>query len=228
MANYGEVLGYWYLRLNGFFPLSNFVLHREGDEKHSSDCDVLAVRFPYVYEPIGGNPFDWDPDLFDGLGVNIENDEQIIGLIVQVKTGRFTRDDMLQAFSLANLSKAISRMGIFPQIEVQDVALALDSSPVVSWAERRVVLGKLAIVVNPWNCGDEPNYLVFTLDKSKDFIRQRMLNYSDPKSADRLLFPDPLIQFFASETGINEYFMLRRAEAREPNVPPAPVQRRRR
>ncbi len=25
--NYAETLAYWYLRLNGFFPLKNFVLH---------------------------------------------------------------------------------------------------------------------------------------------------------------------------------------------------------
>jgi hypothetical protein len=35
--NYGETLAYWYLRLNGFFLLQNFVLHpiaeSEGNDK---------------------------------------------------------------------------------------------------------------------------------------------------------------------------------------------------
>lgn len=32
--NYGETLAYWYLRLNGFFLLNNFVVHRTpGNQK---------------------------------------------------------------------------------------------------------------------------------------------------------------------------------------------------
>ena len=27
--NFAEELVYWYLRLNGFFPITNFVLHRD-------------------------------------------------------------------------------------------------------------------------------------------------------------------------------------------------------
>jgi hypothetical protein len=46
-VNFSEQLAYWYLRLNGFFPLTNFVLHHHGTgERHSSDADIVAVRFP--------------------------------------------------------------------------------------------------------------------------------------------------------------------------------------
>jgi hypothetical protein len=55
--NYGETLTYWYLRLNGFIPMRNFVLHRANIEgQAAADTDLLAVRFPHVYEEIGGNP----------------------------------------------------------------------------------------------------------------------------------------------------------------------------
>ncbi len=50
--NYGETLTYWYLRLNGFFLLRNFVLHpsyeSEGTNNQAADSDLLAVRFPHV------------------------------------------------------------------------------------------------------------------------------------------------------------------------------------
>ncbi len=54
MRNYGEELAYWYLRLNGFFVLDNFVYHRT---KHNrdGDADLLAIRLPNVKEPIGGS-----------------------------------------------------------------------------------------------------------------------------------------------------------------------------
>jgi hypothetical protein len=48
--NYGEELAYWYLRLNGFFPISNFVVHRSLDVPNTSDVDVVAVRPPHVFE----------------------------------------------------------------------------------------------------------------------------------------------------------------------------------
>jgi hypothetical protein len=51
--NYSETLSYWYLRLNGFFLLRNFVLHppyiNGRDYEQVADSDLLAIRFPYVY-----------------------------------------------------------------------------------------------------------------------------------------------------------------------------------
>lgn len=78
MRNYGEELAYWYLRLNGFFTINNFVLHhnREG---RTSDADILAVRFPYVYEEVGGRDEDWDDQL-----VGRFNKDKIVGLICEV------------------------------------------------------------------------------------------------------------------------------------------------
>ena len=43
--NYGEEISYWYFRLNGFFPLVNFVVHRTEETRYSTDIDLLAVRF---------------------------------------------------------------------------------------------------------------------------------------------------------------------------------------
>jgi len=44
--NFGETLTYWYLRLNGFFPLANFVVHRgEQGNRPGGDVDFVAIRF---------------------------------------------------------------------------------------------------------------------------------------------------------------------------------------
>src|SRR5687768_6292565 len=96
--NYAETLAYWYLRLNGFFRLSRFLLHRDGGRDYNTDCDLLAVRFPEVFEPVGGNPRDWHTPLFEAFGCKIrdpdkvdEQQPQIIALIVQCK-GCASRD----------------------------------------------------------------------------------------------------------------------------------------
>lgn len=90
--NFSEQLAYWYLRLNGFFPLSNFVLHH--DAKHrTSDADLLAVRFPYVSEDVGGQARDWDPRFMADWGIDLAG--RTVGLIVEVKSGGWDRADIL-------------------------------------------------------------------------------------------------------------------------------------
>ncbi len=43
-----EQLALWYLRLNGYFVMPNFIAHGEGGPR--TDVDVLAVRFPHSTE----------------------------------------------------------------------------------------------------------------------------------------------------------------------------------
>lgn len=58
MSNYGEELAYWYLRLNGFFPITNFVLHslinKRRKKPYNADADILAIRPANACEEIGG------------------------------------------------------------------------------------------------------------------------------------------------------------------------------
>jgi hypothetical protein len=45
-----EALGYWFLRLNGFLTIPNFVVHPDTGSQQGTDVDVLGVRFPYRKE----------------------------------------------------------------------------------------------------------------------------------------------------------------------------------
>ncbi|SHF32168.1 hypothetical protein SAMN02745195_02362 [Thermoanaerobacter uzonensis DSM 18761] len=92
MNNFAEELTYWYFRLNGFFLLQNYVLHNIGEERQrgTADADLLAIRFPYVYEEIGGHSNDWDSEKFSEWGFNIEKNN--LALIVEVKSGKMWRE----------------------------------------------------------------------------------------------------------------------------------------
>ena len=83
--NFAEEIAYWYLRLNGFLPLTNFVLHGQPGHRRTSDADLIAVRFPHVSEEIGGQPDDWD-ERFERWGVDLG---KTIGLVVEVKSGEW-------------------------------------------------------------------------------------------------------------------------------------------
>ena len=45
-----EQLAYWYLRLNGFLTVQNFIVHPDSGSEQRTDADVLGVRFPYRAE----------------------------------------------------------------------------------------------------------------------------------------------------------------------------------
>ena len=53
-----EKVAYWYLRLNGFLQIENFVVHPERRGGQRTDADLLAVRFPYRAERLFDNPHD--------------------------------------------------------------------------------------------------------------------------------------------------------------------------
>ncbi len=113
MANFSETLTYWYLRLNGFFPIVNWVIHDSGMAQRSpADCDLLAVRFPNVSEVVGGQLDDWDIEKFDEWGIDIRT--QKVGFIVEVKTDqqihRLERN-VTRSFNVDRLEPSLQRLG---------------------------------------------------------------------------------------------------------------------
>jgi len=201
MNNFAEELTYWYLRFNGFFLLSNFVLHCLGHEnqRDTADFDLLAIRFPYVYERVGGQTQDWDKERFSSWGLNI--DENSLAFMVEVKSGkRASKNKVKRAFTSERLEKALYRFGIFTQEEVLRVAKELESQEYIeksSW-----VIAKLAVtekeVRGPW--------LNLTLNEVDKFIRKRIEYYPKDKYLDRTYFPNILIQYLSWKNMQERYY----------------------
>jgi hypothetical protein len=195
MTNYGEVLTYWYLRLNGFFPITNFVLHdvhQRENRKYSGDCDILAVRFPFVSEKIRGKYLDWDQDFFRDLGLT---SDRAIGLIVQVKTGQFDQMDLLKSFSKETLAYAIKRIGLVAESEVPSLVAELNDCAKLSKDD--FLLAKLAVIGRPLNDGNERPFIIKEIHEIDEFIRDRIKEHESTKRADRMFFSDPLMQYLA-------------------------------
>jgi len=190
--NYGETLAYWYLRLNGFFPLKNFVMHMPDDRQQRSDCDILALRFPKVSEDIGGQAGDWDRPRFERWGLSLEVP---IALIVQVKTG--SEGEPGKAFCAERLKEAVKRVGLWDAGASERIAGALERSRLLKTDEATVA--KLLIASQP---AEKDAYLSMKIDEATGFIRARFKKYSRPKGGDRLFFNDELIQFLAYEAGL--------------------------
>lgn len=214
--NFGEAFGYWYLRLNGFFPLTNFVQHRfRGGVGQNADCDVLAVRLPHVYEMIGGEAEDWDNERFKAWGLDLKTNT--IGVIGEIKTSEaYSYKNVNGAFKLDRLKYSIYRLGFFEKERVEEIARQLLDRPVIT--VDKFTVAKLFIFpakappipkeIKPaeWRPGpdkpepDDPEIvpcLHLNLDEIEEFIRNRMRDYAEHKSGSRMFFPGDLIQYFA-------------------------------
>ena len=192
MANYGERLVYWYLRLQGFCLLENFVLHRHDVDTNvarTSDTDLLGIRLSRSHEEIDGERLEPDPWLSDKL----EFTSRHVGLIVQVKTGR--RNSARKAFDRNRLLYALKFLGV-PGLPAKDIVDALHTNP-TALAGRYWLVGKLLVTESTGPRAESQPHLTRSMDQLLSFIEQRLSRYSDRKEADRLFFADDLMQFLA-------------------------------
>jgi hypothetical protein len=177
--NYGEELAYWYLRFNGFFPLTNFVLHRDDNNNRPSDCDLLAIRHPFVYEEVGGQSDDWDSRLADFLDL----DNKTIGIICEVKTGRIG-----QIFKRSNVDRAVSRLGFFADAEAAKAQLSSQHT----YSEANFQINKLLIADIEQYPQSSASFI--SLTHARSFLKERIIKYQNTKVADRLFFNSSLLQ----------------------------------
>jgi hypothetical protein len=125
-----EQLAVWYLRLNGYFVIPNFIAH--GRISSQTDVDVLGVRFPHSQEY---------PDDIDVLQIPTGKTDVLLS---EVKTGKCELNGPWRGKSNGDpLEYVLRRVGLFDGPTVQEAAnelyarrqypqeQALDKSPYV-------------------------------------------------------------------------------------------------
>ena len=135
--NYGETNAYWYLRLNGFFLIENFVIHRTQQISHSSDIDLLGLRLPHVFEEVGGQNTDWDKKLLKEL-----NPSLMTGIICEVKTGEFDEDLL---FRIEHLHYCLDRFGFMPQFSIHTNQIYENKNTVIEYESQKFQILKLFV-----------------------------------------------------------------------------------
>ncbi|HVK17203.1 MAG TPA: hypothetical protein VM533_09665 [Fimbriiglobus sp.] len=214
MKNYGESLAYWYFRLNGFIPMTDFVLHGD-DRLKSSDCDLVAVRFPHVWEKVGGQDNDWHD-----LWVHDLQPEEgyTLATFVQVKTGKDdgNRAGELKEYFKKHLEYLVWRLGFWPKDVAQRVARDFQETNQIK--HKGYKLSKVVVLRDLRERRVEPQWFEWRLLDLVMFIEQRMVKYKPDKFESRMHFPDPLIQLYA-EQAMNQEF-------RFPTVDRPPLQLR--
>ncbi len=192
--NYAEEYALWYLRLNGFFPISNFVIHKSGGIRHSSDCDVLAIRTPNVFEEIGGQEDDWDDWLSDRFDLN-----KTIGVICEVKTGKYEKD---KVFGKNNVEYCIARLGFVPRQFIGKFLDRFDELRIIDLNDQYQI-GKVLIAKD----GAETNrYSYLDLSSVISFLDRRVEKYPQEKYRDRMFFSSILFQSVIDRVSLGREF----------------------
>lgn len=112
-----EHLAYWYLRLNGFLTIVNFVVHPDVGRNQETDVDVLGVRFPYRAENL------INPMRDDHHFTKIQNKSLVV--IAEVKSGRCALNGPWTKPERRNMQRVLRAVGAFPEHECELVAESL-------------------------------------------------------------------------------------------------------
>ena len=116
-----ERLAFWFLRLNGFLTIPNFVVHPEGPREdgaypQGTDVDVLGIRFPFRAE----NRSRAMPDHAEFTG-----GRRPMVVLSEVKTGRCGLNGPWTDPNRQNMQKVLCAGGFRPADQVDDIAKSL-------------------------------------------------------------------------------------------------------
>lgn len=130
-----ERLAFWFLRLNGFLTIPNFIVHpegpREGDGAYpqQTDVDVLGVRFPFRAEN-RGRPMP-DFELFTA-------EKRPMVLLSEVKTDQCGLNGPWTDPHRQNMQKVLCAGGFRPADQVEAIAAALYQTGV--WEDESLII----------------------------------------------------------------------------------------
>lgn len=185
MSNYAEELAYWYLRLNGFFVMKNFVLHNRGlDSSQNADIDLLAIRNKYTFEEVGGQQADPDHELFKFF-----DPKKNIELLVEVKSGGYKS---IRLGNIDRLRYGVQRLGFFSHNKANCISQKLLMSHIAEGDFHQI--GKLLI---SGSSAQESGFICLTLDSIETFIVNHLKKYAQDKYGARHFFHSDLIQYLS-------------------------------
>ncbi len=165
-----EKLLYWYLRLNGFYTFSNFIVHNEYGEDVQTEIDVAGVRLPERKE-----------NLRRPMQDEIENPSKIFFVIADATIGDCKINDPWKKNNV--IKSVLTSLGVVGDSHKDlDVIVAdICNNGFYSFPER--YFSFLCAGKNKNNLPDNYNKVPqYTWEEILRFIYNRFLNYSREKA----------------------------------------------
>lgn len=164
-----ERLVYWYLRLNGYLTIENFVVHPDRGTNQRTDADLLGVRFAYRMEN-AHNPMIDDAAL-------IQPGSFVDAVIVEVKRGQCALNGPWTTKAQQNVQRVLRAIGCVPISELEGAAASLYDQGY--YASERASIRILAIGDSESNLTQKVPQILF--DHVIDFIYKRFSEYQRQK-----------------------------------------------
>ncbi len=164
-----ERLAYWYLRLNGFLTITNFVVHPDFGRGQRTDVDILGCRFPFRQELL-------ENSMLDDASIILSNLKTTI-VIAEVKrrvcnlNGPWTKPEM------QNMQRVIHAIGAFPDGEINKVADGLYENGPYENDVYLITLLCFGSHMNPEKGKTHPNVRQILWNDVLAFIYNRFKNY---------------------------------------------------
>ena len=170
-----EQLTYWYLRLNGFLTIQNFIVHPDLGNEQRTDADILGVRFPYRSEL---NP---KPMIDDVPFTQIIDKPYIV--MAEVKTRVCDLNGSWKEPQKENLQRVLRAVGAFPESDIETAAKAIYTSGAFSSNAYHISLACFGEFENPAISQKYPAVPQILWDKVLAFIHNKFRMYPDQKAS---------------------------------------------
>lgn len=200
-----EDVAYWYLRLNGFLVLRNFLVHGDGSSDVRTEIDIVGVRFRYRKEHLE-NPMidaDW-----------LTKSDSTVVVFCEVKARRGDFNPSWLKSSRRMLESFLAFVGVVPESRWSDVARELYSNGYCR-AEKHLIITAL-LIHGAGEAGEEDQWKAaprIKLRSALSFMHARFTDHGNLKrdhsqweeSGSRLL--DLFDQFEKSRSGFEDFIL---------------------
>lgn len=169
-----EIVGTWYLRLNGFLSIPNFIVHPDWAGPQITDVDVLAVRFPHRQELLRRPMADQFPLGDDAISLFLA--------LVEVKSGPCQVNRVLSNPDSDGLERTIRAAGIVERDNVEEACASVWETG--RYTRNGVIVSHVCIgrEVDPEISEALPEVPQITWEQAIGFIYDRFGQYRGPKA----------------------------------------------
>lgn len=163
-----EELALWYFRLNGFFTITNFVLHPSRRGPQRTDADIIGVRFPHRSE---------FPDAPGGDESEFARQDKSYFVIAEVKRSVCQLNGPWTDSNRENIQAVLRDLGAFPPDDIERVAESLYKNGVFNGAKLYCSLFCMGDEKNPDIATSYPQMPQRTWKEILGFIFDRFQTY---------------------------------------------------
>lgn len=165
-----EDLAYWYLRLNGFMTIQNFILHDESTAHPRTDADIFGVRFPLRRE------LEFEDD-------TLFRDQPLkpYFVIAEIKRSECKLNGPWTNPAKQNMQYLLKSIGAFEERSIDAIAQTLYKRFLFEDANYKIEMVAIGAKVNPEFKASTPSPAQWLFKTMLKFVHKRFSDYAFQK-----------------------------------------------